>query len=138
MNRIDTTHIVEAIEQYEALADGRETVPIKGDTISAWHYEIGHLDKPVVEEAIAIHHKTNPEPIQPEHILEIAAHIQSRTETKPRMRRAVMTTYTLTGAINDPCDNCGAQPGDTCINPVTEQESHAPCVSRLVGKRAAA
>lgn len=137
MNRVDTVHIVEAIEQYEALADSRETVPVTPETISAWHYQIGHLDRNIAEEAIAIHHKTNPDPIQPEHIREIAEHIQNRAETAPRMRRARMGAYTVTGALNDPCEHCGAEAGETCTSQ-SGQEAFAPCVTRLVGKTKAA
>lgn len=131
MNRVDTTAILEEIAYY----DQRE---INADVISHWHEHIGHLTKAVASEAVAIHQKTSSERITPEHVNAIAAQIVERKPTQRPMRRAVMTAYTVTGAINDPCPNCEAQPGETCTNKATGQEAHAPCLARLIGKTIAA
>ncbi|MFF4026896.1 hypothetical protein ACFYY5_29010 [Nocardia elegans] len=130
MNRADTTHVLDRITQYDAR-------PVTGDHISEWHYQIGHLDRAVALEAVAIHHKVSTEPITPQHVLDLAEQIAQRVTTQRPMRRAVMTTYTLTGAINEPCPHCGAQPGETCTS-ASGHEAFAPCVARLLGKKTAA
>lgn len=130
MNRVDTAHTLETLREH----DYREITP---EDISEWHYAIGHLSRAVALEAVAIHTKTSPEYATPQHILAIANQIAERQPAQRPMRRAVMTTYTLTGAINDPCETCGAAPGETCTS-ASGQEAFCPCVSRLVGKTTAA
>lgn len=130
MNRVDTVHILETVTQYTL----QETTP---ELISDWHYQIGHLDKAVAAEAVNIHHKTSAETITPQHVLDLATQIATRNPSQQRMRRARMGAYTTTGALNDPCDNCGAAPGETCTSK-SGHEAFSPCVTRLVGKRQAA
>ncbi|WP_063023715.1 hypothetical protein [Nocardia niwae] len=130
MNRVDTTHILELVAEY----DNRE---IHADLISEWHHAIGHLAKTVAIEAVNIHHKTSAYRITPNALLEIAEQIQQRPTSQRPMRRAIMLAYQVNGAINYPCDTCGAKPGDTCTAK-TGQEAHCPCVSRLTGKTIAA
>ncbi|AXK88538.1 hypothetical protein IU443_28425 [Nocardia farcinica] len=126
MNRADTTQVLELVAGY----DCRE---ITADLISEWHTAIGHLDRAVAEEAVHIHHKTTGFRITPEAVLDITQQIQTRTTTTPnRKRRARMGTYTITGAINDHCPDCGAQPGHTCTR--HGHETAMPCISRLLGR----
>ncbi|WP_280195930.1 hypothetical protein [Nocardia farcinica] len=126
MNRVDTASILDLISQY----DQRE---IDADTITHWHQHISHLDRATVEEAIHIHHKTSAYRVTPEAVLDITQQIQTRTATPPApKRRARMTTYTITGAINDHCPDCGAQPGHTCTR--HGHETAMPCISRLLGR----
>lgn len=129
MNRIDTTQILELIAQY----DMRE---ITADDITQWHFDIGHLDRAVADEAVRIHHKTNSARIGPEDVLEIAEQIHTRRDTQPRMRRARLGAYQVNAAMNYPCPHCGAEPGETCTSK-SGQEAFAPCVARLTGKVAA-
>ncbi|WP_280465648.1 hypothetical protein [Nocardia brasiliensis] len=138
MIRIDTAHILELIEEYQALAAQRQPQPVTADAITGWHRQIGHLDYDVTREAVGIYHKANQEPIQPGHIIEIAADVERRPKTTPRMRRAVMTAYQLGGALNYDCDECQAPAGEPCTNPVTQQHAHIPCLTRITGKTRAA
>lgn len=125
MNRFDTAEILYVVAEH----DLRE---VTDHTISEWHQAIGHLPKAAALEAVTIHHKTNPEPITPTHVLAIAADIAQRKPShRPGGSRAVMTAYTLTGALNRHCDRCHAEPGETCTNPITGRDAHSPCLVRI-------
>ncbi|WP_280412651.1 hypothetical protein [Nocardia asiatica] len=127
MNRADTTQVLELVAGY----DCRE---ITADLISEWHTAIGHLDRAVAEEAVHIHHKTAGFRITPEAVLDVAAQIHERKPGRQRpMRRARMGAYNATGALNYPCERCGAQAGETCTNK-DGQETAAPCITRLLGR----
>lgn len=47
--------------------------------------------------------------------------------------RPVQAAYQINGAIGIECAACKAQVGEYCTNPVTEQHSKIPCLSRLAG-----
>ncbi|MFD6400709.1 hypothetical protein [Nocardia sp. NPDC060249] len=107
--------------------------------ITHWTDTIGHLDPGTVREAIQIHYRANTFLPAAREILDIATNIHARNNPAPEpvRRHAVMTAYTLTGAINDPCPRCGAEPGHTCTA-VTGLEARIPCLQRLTGKTVAA
>lgn len=131
MNRAETQQILDLVAEY----DQRE---ISGDMVSRWHDHIGHLDKTTATEAVAIHHKVNTWSITPQDVVHLAEQIGSRTSTQHPMRRASTYAYQTAGAINYDCPRCGATAGNTCTNPVTTKEAHAPCLARITGKTTAA
>ncbi|NKY60790.1 hypothetical protein [Nocardia flavorosea] len=131
MNRVDTVAILELVRDY----DQREITP---DLITEWHEQIGHLPKPAAVEAVHLHYKINPSRIDTQHVIDIAGEIAERKPSQRPMRRARMGAYHVNGAFSDQCPRCGAQPGETCTNPETGHETHAPCMVRLVGKKTAA
>jgi hypothetical protein len=131
MNRSDTAQVLDRIAEY----DNRE---ITSEQISEWHYDIGHLDRDVAFEAVAIHHKVSTEPITPAHVLDLAQQMAQRKRTQQPMRRAVMGAYNVTGALNDPCPRCEAPAGQPCVHPGTQNQTHTPCIVRLLGKKTAA
>ncbi|MFD3594388.1 hypothetical protein ACFWU5_16815 [Nocardia sp. NPDC058640] len=128
MNRLDIPEILDLIR-----------IPATDIAITHWHTTIGHLDTETVREAIEIHQRANTFVPTAHEILDIAGDIHRRDNPPPEpvRRHAVMTAYTLTGALNHSCPRCGANPGDTCTA-VTGLEAHAPCVARLVRKVVAA
>ncbi|MFC4128955.1 hypothetical protein [Nocardia rhizosphaerae] len=131
MNRADTAAILDEIAAYDQR-------PINADTISHWHNTIGHLNRNTASEAVAIHHKTNAYRITPEAVLDIAAHIATRTTSAPQpKRRAVLAAYQVNAALSYPCPTCNAEPGHTCTS-ATGEEAHCPCVARLIGREIAA
>lgn len=126
MNRADTTRLLDLVQQYDQRA-------ITADLISEWHHQLGSITYTAAEEAIHIHHKTAAFAITPADVRDIAQQIQARTTSRPApKRRARMGTYQVTGAINDPCARCGAEPGETCTR--DGHETAAPCVTRLLGR----
>ncbi|WP_280357889.1 hypothetical protein [Nocardia otitidiscaviarum] len=126
MNRADTAQILAHIAEYDHRA-------IDADTITHWHHHIGHLDPATAREAVAIHHKLNPWKCTPESVLDIASQIPTRTTTEHPMRRARTGAYTITGALNDPCTDCGAPAGEFCTDTDNQQKA-APHISRLLGR----
>jgi hypothetical protein len=131
MNRAETNQVLDYVTEF----DQRE---IDADMISDWHYKIGHLDRTVALEAVAIHHKVNTWAIRPEDVLDLTQQMADRNVTQQPMRRASTLAYQTAGALNYDCPRCKAEAGTTCTNPVTGQEAHAPCLARTVGKQAAA
>ncbi len=131
MNRAETQQILDLVAEY----DQRE---ISGDMVANWHHQIGHLDKTVALEAVAIHHKVNTHAIMPKDVIDLAEQIGTRSTTQHPMRRASMAAYQTAGALNYDCPRCGAVAGDTCINPATRKEAHSPCLARITGKTIAA
>ncbi|MEV6219832.1 hypothetical protein [Nocardia sp. NPDC051833] len=104
-----------------------------------WGDTIGHLDPDLAREALHIHQRANAFLPSASEILDIANDIQARNNPAPTptRSRAVMPSYTLTGAINEDCPTCEAPAGHTCIA-ATGLEARIPCVSRLTRKAAAA
>ena len=125
MNRFDIVAILESLG-----------IGATDTAIRHWGDTIGHLPIDLAREAIAIHQRANAFMPTASEIADIAADIQARNNPAPAKRHAVMTSYTLTGALNHECPRCGAEPGSTCTS-VTGLEAHAPCVSRLTRKAVA-
>lgn len=127
MNRFDTAEILYVVAEH----DLRE---VTNTLIDEWHDAIGRLPKSAAVEAVNIHHKTSSETITPAHVLDIAADIAQRKPSQRSTRRASRAAYTALGALTVHCPRCKAEPGEPCINPITEREAHAPCLVRLVGE----
>lgn len=127
MNRAEIARLLELVRQYDQRG-------ITADDITAWHGTLSALPFKAAEEAVHIHHKTSGAAVTAAALLDIATQIETRTTSAPRpARRARMGTYTVTGALNHPCERCGAVAGETCTN-ADGHETAAPCVSRLIGR----